>query len=72
MNRKSLFGRRSFMKKSAAGVIGAGIAAGSGWARTAQEEKNAPLKIKEYRTLGQTGFKVSDIGAGSIMDEGVL
>ncbi len=72
MNRKSRFGRRSFMKKSAAGVIGAGIAAGSGWTQTAQEEEKAPLKVKEYRTLGRTGFKVSDIGAGSIMDEGVL
>lgn len=72
MTRKSRFGRRSFMKKSAAGVIGAGIAAGSGWTQTAQEEEKAPLKVKEYRTLGRTGFKVSDIGAGSIMDEGVL
>jgi len=72
MNRKSRFGRRSFMKKSAAGVIGAGIAAGSSWAQPTQEEESTPLKIKEYRTLGRTGFKVSDIGAGSIMDEGVL
>jgi predicted aldo/keto reductase-like oxidoreductase len=72
MNRKSRFGRRSFMKKSAAGVIGAGIAAGSGWAQTAKEKEDEPLKVKEYRTLGRTGFKVSDIGAGSIMDEGVL
>jgi predicted aldo/keto reductase-like oxidoreductase len=60
------------MKKSAAGVIGAGIAAGSGWTQTAQEKEDAPLKIKEYRSLGRTEFKVSDIGAGSIMDEGVL
>ena len=72
MNRKSRLGRRSFMKKSAAGVIGAGIAAGSGWAQTPTEKEDEPLKVKEYRTLGRTGFKVSDIGAGSIMDEGVL
>ena len=72
MNRKSRLGRRSFMKKSAAGVIGAGIAAGSGWAQTPKEKEDEPLKVKEYRTLGRTGFKVSDIGAGSIMDEGVL
>jgi hypothetical protein len=44
------------MKKSAAGVIGAGIAAGSGWTQTAQEEEKAPLKVKEYRTLGRTGL----------------
>lgn len=72
MNRKSRFDRRSFMKRSTAGAIGAGIAASCGWAKAAQEMEDAPLKIKEYRTLGRTGFKVSDIGAGSITDEGVL
>jgi predicted aldo/keto reductase-like oxidoreductase len=56
-------------------MIGAGIATRGGLAQASQEtedEEKAPLKIKEYRTLGRTGFKVSDIGAGSIMDEGVL
>jgi predicted aldo/keto reductase-like oxidoreductase len=72
MKRKSRFGRRSFLKKSAAGAIGAGMAVGSSWAQAAQEKEEEPLKVKEYRTLGRTGFKVSDIGAGSIMDEGVL
>ena len=72
MNKKSRLGRRSFMKKSVAGAIGAGLAAGSGLARSTQAEEKTPLKIKEYRTLGRTGFKVSDIGAGSITDEGVL
>lgn len=72
MKQRTRFGRRSFMKKSAAGMIGAGIAAGSGFANTAREEKKETLKIREYRMLGRTGFKVSDIGAGSIMDEGVL
>lgn len=60
------------MKQSVAGVIGAGIAAVSGRAQTPKEEEKALLKIKDYRTLGRTGFRVSDIGAGSIMDEGVL
>jgi len=72
MSRKFNIGRRSFLKQSAAGMIGAGMAARSGLAKTDQEEARASLKIKEYRTLGRTGFKVSDIGAGSIMDEGVL
>jgi len=72
MSRKFPIGRRSFLKQSAAGMIGAGMAAQSGLAKTDQEEARASLKIKEYRTLGRTGFKVSDIGAGSIMDEGVL
>lgn len=71
MRRKSFFGRRSFIKKSAAGAIGVGITARSHWAQSSQEERES-TKIKEYRTLGRTGFKVSDIGAGSIMNEGVL
>jgi predicted aldo/keto reductase-like oxidoreductase len=31
-----------------------------------------PPNIREYRTLGRTGFKASDIGSGAPMDEGVL
>jgi predicted aldo/keto reductase-like oxidoreductase len=75
MSRKLCVNRRSFLKHSAASVIGVGIAAGRGLAHIVQdpqERQKESLKIKEYRTLGRTGFKVSDIGAGSIMDEGVL
>ena len=72
-------GRRQFIKKSALGAIGAGLAGNqalaSGWAgpkaTEAQEAPDRP-KIKEFRTLGRTGFKVSDLGCGSIQDEGVL
>jgi len=59
--------RREFLKVSTLGAVGAGIpvhkAIGSstgGHTRTGADE----LKIKEYRTLGRTGFKVSDISAG--------
>jgi predicted aldo/keto reductase-like oxidoreductase len=60
------------LKQSAAGLIGAGIAAKRGWSKGEEEDKKKVLKIREYRILGRTGFRVSDIGAGSIMDEGVL
>jgi predicted aldo/keto reductase-like oxidoreductase len=71
MNNKNHLDRRNFMKKSTLGVIGAGVAAKSGMAaETAQEPE--PLKIKEYRTLGRTGFKVSDLATGYIQDEGVF
>jgi len=75
MSRKLRVNRRSFLKHSAASAIGVGIAAGGGLAHIVQdpqETQKESLKIKEYRTLGRSGFKVSDIGAGSIMDEGVL
>ena len=64
-------GRRQFIKRSAWGVIGLGLAgrpAGAG--RT--EAPEDPPRIKDYRTLGRTGFKVSDISCGFIMDDGVI
>lgn len=75
MIQKTKLDRRDFLKKSAAGVLGAGVAARSGWSSAAQEAKTeakpAP-KIKEYRVLGRTGHKVSDISPGFIENDGVL
>jgi predicted aldo/keto reductase-like oxidoreductase len=72
-------GRRRFIKASALGVIGAGLAGGkvsSAPRDPAAQVKPAATdeapKIKEYRTLGRTGFQVSDISCGFIMDEGVI
>jgi len=53
-------------------MIGAGVARKGGRSLGVEEEAKPALKIKEYRLLGRTGFKVSDIGAGSIQDEGLL
>lgn len=76
MYKKNRIRRRNFLKRSAVGIIGAGMAAKGEWInaseRSATEEEKPLLKIKQYRVLGRTGFKVSDIGAGSIQDEGVL
>jgi len=72
MKRKMQMGRRRFLKETAAGALGAGIAAQDAWAADSERQAQEPLKIKEYRVLGRTGFKVSDIGAGSIQDDGVL
>ena len=58
--------RRNFIKKSSAGLISAGIL--NSKKSFGLEEDNAKVespRIKEYRTLGRTGFKVSDIGFGS-------
>jgi len=68
--------RRNFLRTSIGGVIGAGVAGGSGWARpsdpAAKRSQDDPPKIREYRTLGRTGFKVSDIGAGFIQNESII
>ena len=72
-------GRRTFIKTTALGAIGAGLAgrqalsACPGQVSPAASTGSAePPKIKEYRTLGRTGFQVSDISCGYITDEGVI
>jgi uncharacterized protein len=69
-------GRRSFLRNSAIGV-GAGLLGGANLINAATPEKKEQdptdyRKIKEYRTLGRTGFKVSDIGCGYVKDPAVL
>lgn len=53
------------------GIAGAGIGISNiGKANAFAGNRGEPLKIKEYRVLGRTGFKVSDIGCGpAIMTE---
>jgi len=69
-------GRRTFLKKSLAGVFGAGLsekaARGGAGEPAPRRTAETPPKIREYRTLGRTGFKVSDIAAGFIQDDGVI
>ncbi|HDT13814.1 MAG TPA: twin-arginine translocation signal domain-containing protein [Candidatus Aminicenantes bacterium] len=59
--------RRDFIKASAAGLAGVGttLAAGPAAARGGQAAPEAAPKIRSYRELGRTGFKVSDIGIGT-------
>jgi predicted aldo/keto reductase-like oxidoreductase len=82
MTQKNSINRRNFLKNSALGImgIGAGIGTGTGLqadvakggADQDEEKKTQPPKIKSYRTLGRTGFNVSDISSGGPMDEGIL
>ena len=72
-------GRRQFIKTSAIGALGAGLAGGRALAAPQAPAKPAapapaaePPRIREYRTLGRTGFRVSDISCGFILDEGVI
>ena len=78
MNTKSR-GRRRFIRESAIGVIGAGLAGGLAFGsspapvpQSAAPGQGEVPKIKDYRTLGRTAFRVSDISCGFIMDEGVI
>lgn len=70
------YNRRRFLKTTALGAAGVGLVKQPGWPNAGLDGgpvKNLPdLKIKEYRTLGRTGFRVSDLATGSIQDEGLL
>jgi predicted aldo/keto reductase-like oxidoreductase len=65
-----MLGRRNFMKKSALGLLGGGIAGRSGFPGSPSQAEPESPRIKEYRTLGRTGFKVSDLGTGDFDDAG--
>ncbi len=74
LNEKSGLSRRHFL--AAGGAVALGAAASPTLARMHPdhgEEKKAP-KVASYRTLGRTGFKVSDLsmGCGSISDPNVV
>jgi len=59
--------RRGFLKTSVAGVVGAGLLpeAAKPQDRPPVRNENERPRIKAYRVLGRTGFRVSDIGAGT-------
>jgi len=71
MNKTWRPGRREFFRQAVLGVAGIGVAGGPGRLAAAGPAEASP-RIREYRVLGRTGFKVSDLGCGSIMDDGVL
>jgi predicted aldo/keto reductase-like oxidoreductase len=67
--------RRSFIKQSALGLIGGGVMSRVIMSRSIQQQAETATempRIKEYRMLGRTDFKVSDIGAGDFDDVGPL
>jgi len=65
MSEKASIDRRQFLKKSALGIVGAGVLGTSPGLRSQEKEAEQRPKVKEYRVLGRTGFKVSDIGFGA-------
>jgi predicted aldo/keto reductase-like oxidoreductase len=72
MPSNSKLSRRSFLERGVATVVGAGIGlsgAGKALGQSKQEQEIDPSgekpRIRDYRTLGRTGWKVSDIGFGN-------
>ena len=73
--RSSRLSRRGFIHSSLSVAVGLGLAGKNKlFGENGQEAPAKKSKIKEYRTLGRTGFKVSDIsfGAGSLDDSALL
>ena len=62
--------RRNFIKQSTLGIFGAGMMSGAGSTRAQESPSSDAPRIREYRTLGRTGFKASDLGAGDFEDIG--
>ncbi len=61
--------RRNFIRSSAFGMLGLGVTPGITGQHTGPLQE---LKIKRYRILGRTGFRVSDFGSGTPYNETVL
>lgn len=59
MKKENIYDRRRLLKHSAAGVVGAGTLLAPCWLNAKGQEKDKSFEIKEYHTLGRTGFKVS-------------
>ena len=67
---KTIVSRRDFIRKSTLGLFSAGAAKSSAFPDSQPQPESESPRIKEYRTLGRTGFKVSDLGTGDFDDVG--
>ena len=65
MSKRKGMDRRDFIKASAMGLAGVGTTLAAKPALAGQASIAAGAKIQSYRTLGRTGFRVSDIGIGT-------
>jgi aryl-alcohol dehydrogenase-like predicted oxidoreductase len=63
--KKKRMSRRGFMGGSLAAFASLGFSRETGFIGQGTGTNTKDLKIKQYRTLGRTGFKCSDIGFGS-------
>ena len=67
------YGRRKFIERSTIGMVGAGLAGHQLVNHvTGEGAGEQEPRIMEYRTLGRTGFRVSDISCGAPSNEAIL
>lgn len=73
MSQEKRVTRRGFLKSTGAAVVGGGVLRGGAPVEALERPQQAG-RIVEYRTLGRTGFQVSDIsfGTGSLDNANVL
>jgi len=64
--------RRKFLRASTMGAFSVGILPKSNLVYKNRNKSEPQLKIKTYKTLGRTGFKVSDISSGICRDVGLF
>jgi predicted aldo/keto reductase-like oxidoreductase len=74
-NGDGVVSRRNFLRVGGAAAAGGALATVP--AVGAEERKEAaaespPPKIRRHRTLGRTGFKVSDLSLGGVFDDGTV
>lgn len=69
--KKPGFNRRKFLKHSSAGLLGAGILGNHPLNQQPEDPDIEPPKIRGYKTLGRTGFRVSDICLGQFWSDSV-
>lgn len=68
----SRFSRRRFIKSTTIGMLGPGMISATDLSLNNDHQDKQLPKIKEYRLLGRTGFRVSDIGSGEPYSENLL
>lgn len=78
MSRQTAINRRKFISRSMTATVAAGVAGSSGIVSAQTAPPPAPAqaptanRIRQFRTLGRTGFKVSDISSGYCNNTAVL
>ncbi|MFC2137725.1 aldo/keto reductase [Bacteroidota bacterium] len=70
--KKNKINRRKFLRNTSLTAFGAGMASSFTLASDSPEDIEDNFKIKEYRTFGKTGFRVSDISSGNPTNEVIL
>lgn len=71
--KKKKINRRHFIRNSSLAVLGAGALSKSAFSMGSSfSEETNPPRIMNYKTLGKTGFKVSDIASGAPKNETTL